>query len=147
MKVGSWTRLGLELVIGLVLVVAVSVVVVAVAFDHDDPAPETPAVARAADPRNALCEAAIAARQQDPATAQRIFFGRAHQPLHLLAAAAGAKSREAAAALLEAKAKVEGGLDPPAASLGDDLEALALQTGRAMAVAGGNDPGPCAPTR
>ena len=34
-----------------------------------------------------------------------------------------------------------------AASLGDDLEALAVMTGRAMAAAGGNDPGPCAPTR
>lgn len=62
MMLASWTRLVLELVIGVALVVTVSLVVVAVAFDHDDPPSETPAVARAADPRNALCEAAVAAR-------------------------------------------------------------------------------------
>lgn len=147
MKLAAWTRRGLGLVIGVAVIAVVSVVVVAFAFDHDDPAPEAPAVARDADPRNALCDAAAAARQGDAPTARQIFFSRSHQALHLLAATAQAKSRAAAAALLEAKAKVEAGFDPPAASLGEDLEALALMTGRAMAAAGGNDPGLCGPTR
>lgn len=148
-KFRSWTRLALKLLIGLLIAAGVSVAVVAVAFDHDDPAPETPADGRAAEARNALCEAAMAVRQQDGATARQIFFGRAHQPLHELAAAAQEKSRAAAAALLEAKAKVETGfgLEPPATSLGDDLQTLARETGRALAVADGNDPGPCPPRK
>lgn len=148
MKSRSWTRLGLELLIGLLVAAGISVAVVAVAFDHDAPAPKTPALGRAAEARDALCEAAMAARQRDGATARQIFFGRAHQPLHELAATAQDQSRAAGAALLEAKAKVETGfgLEPPAASLGEDLDVLARETGRATAVAG-SDPGPCPPTK
>lgn len=93
--------------------------------------------------RDGLCQAGQAASRGDAAGARAVFFDRSHQPLHELAAAAQERDRAAAARLLEAKERVESGLEKPSPTLADDLDTLAVVTGRAMAVAGGGDPGPC----
>ena len=38
---------------------------------------------------------------------------------------------------------MESGLEKASLTLADDLDTLAVVTGRAMAVVGGRDPGPC----
>jgi len=93
--------------------------------------------------RDALCQSADAARQGDARRARAVFFDHAHDPLHELAAAAQERDRGAAARLLEAKQRVETGLEDAGPTLAEDLETLALATGRAMAAAGTTDPGPC----
>ncbi|MBW3548955.1 MAG: hypothetical protein KY452_12610 [Actinobacteria bacterium] len=71
----------------------------------------------------ALCQASEAARQGDAEAAERVFFDRAHQPLHQLAAEVSDIDRTVAARLHEAKAATEAGLN------GDDnAEALARLT-------------------
>lgn len=85
-----------------------------------------------------LCAAAAAARSGDQQAARRLFFDRAHQPIHQLAAATSEVDRAAAAKLLEAKQAVEDDLnDPGAAGLADHLAALAA----AAAVAADGDDG------
>ncbi|HEV2071778.1 MAG TPA: hypothetical protein VGR26_18490 [Acidimicrobiales bacterium] len=71
----------------------------------------------------ALCQASEAARRGDAEAAERVFFDRAHQPLHQLAAEVSDIDRTVAARLHEAKAATEAGLN------GDDnAEALARLT-------------------
>jgi hypothetical protein len=129
--------------LGVAVIVGAAFAVVRLAFDHESEPPEPAASARSSEARDSLCVAAAAVRRADVSTARKLFFGRTHDQLHMLAADTAKRSRPAAARLLEAKAKVEGGVDPPAATLADDLEVLAVATGRAMAAAGGIDPGPC----
>ena len=107
------------------------------------PPPEATAVARSPEARDSICEAAALVRRGEISPARSIFLGRTHDQLHMLAAETAKRSRAAAARLLEAKAKVEGGFDPPSATLADDLEVVAVTTGRSMAAAGGTDPGTC----
>lgn len=99
-----------------------------------------PSFAAASD---ALCQAGEAAGRGDAAGARAAFFDGSHQPLHELAAVAQERDRAAAARLLEGKERVESGLEKASPTLVDDLDTLAAVTGRAMAVAGGRDPGPC----
>ena len=129
-------------IIGLAVIGAGILAVVRFAFDHETP-PEVSAGTRSSEARDSLCTAAALIRDKDPMTARVIFFGRTHDRLHKLAAETAQRSRAAAARLLEAKAKVEGGFDPPAPTLAEDLEAVAAAAGQAMAVVGGTDPGPC----
>lgn len=131
------------LVVGLGVIGAASFAVVRVAFEHETPPPPAAASARSSEARDSLCAAAAAVRRGDVGTARPMVFGRTHDQLHMLAADTAERSRAAAAALLEAKAKVEAVFDPPAATLADDLDALAVATGRAMGAAGGIEPGPC----
>ena len=93
--------------------------------------------------RDGLCQAAEAARTGDTRRARAVFFDRSHQPLHELAAAAQERDRAATARLLEAKERVESGLERGSPTLPQDFDALAVVTGRAMAVVGSGDPGPC----
>ncbi|MGH9266115.1 MAG: hypothetical protein ACRD1D_15635 [Acidimicrobiales bacterium] len=93
--------------------------------------------------RDGVCRAAEAARHGDPAGAKAAFFDRSHQALHELAALAQERDRAAVARLLEAKERVESGLEKASPTLAGDLDTLAVVTGRAMAAAGGGDPGPC----
>ena len=129
--------------IGLAVITVGIFAVVRLGFDHETAATEPAASARSSEARDSLCEAAASVRRGDPAGARSIFFGRTHDRLHQLAADTGERSRAAAARLLEAKAKVEAGFDPPAASLAEDLEVVAVATGQAMAAAGAFDPGRC----
>lgn len=133
----------LGVVIGATLIVGGGFAVVRLAFDHETARPGTAPSARSSEAWDSLCAAADAVRRGDVGTARRLFFGRTHDQLHTLAGDTAERSRPAAARLLEAKAKVEGGIDPPAATLAEDLEVLAVATGGAMAAAGGIDPGPC----
>ncbi|MDP1805867.1 MAG: hypothetical protein Q8K72_11910 [Acidimicrobiales bacterium] len=93
--------------------------------------------------RDGVCQAAEAARTGDTRRARAVFFDRSHQPLHELAAAAQERDRAATARLLEAKERVESGLERRSPTLPQDFDALAAVTGRAMAVVGSGDPGPC----
>ena len=90
-----------------------------------------------------LCAAATAARAGDATEARRIFFDRAHDPLHELAAAVGEQDRSAAARLLEAKEAVEAGLETGGADLADDLDQLVVATGAALVANGDAQPEPC----
>ena len=89
----------------------------------------------------ALCQASEAARQGDAEAAERLFFDRAHQPLHQLAAEVSDVDRTVAARLHEAKAATE------AAVNGDgDAEVLARLTGAtraALEATGHPTPPPC----
>ena len=72
-----------------------------------------------------LCEV-LSGLADDPETAMDTFHDRVHEELHVIAAATQTQDRAAAAALLQAKEKVEAdfaGRD--AADAGDDVEALA----------------------
>lgn len=140
-SLGSRRPLGL-LLGGVFAIVAVAAAIGAVAGGSDGgSAPATgPSFAAA---RDGLCQAGDAAGHGDAAGARAVFFDRSHQPLHELAAAAQERDRASAARLLEAKERVESGLDKGSPTLADDLDALAVATGRAMAVAGSRDPGPC----
>ena len=129
--------------IGLALITGAVVAVVSLGFEHETPPPEAAPSARSSEARDSLCAAAVLVRRGDLGAARPMFFGRAHDQLHMLAADTAKRSRPAAARLLEAKARVEGEFDPPAATLAEDLEQLAVATGQAMAAAGGLDPGPC----
>ena len=86
-----------------------------------------------------LCAAAAAARSGDHQGARSLFFDRAHQPIHQLAAAASVVDRAASAKLLESKQVVEDELDRPgAAGLADDLVALAAAALVAVAAVSGS---------
>ena len=139
------SRRPLGLLLGGVLgIVAVAAAVGAFAGSDDGPSGpgDGPSFTAA---RDGLCQAADAARSGDALAARAVFFDRSHQPLHELAAAAQERDRAATARLLEAKERVESGLDRPGTTLAQDLETLAVATGRAMAATGARDPGPCRP--
>jgi electron transfer flavoprotein alpha subunit len=81
---------------------------------------------------DALCDAKDAAGQ-DPEEARMVFFDRAHDPLHDIAAAAGEVNRSSAARLLEAKQAVESDLNRTAGTeLASDLGALVAATRDAL---------------
>lgn len=81
---------------------------------------------------DALCEASDEAAA-DPESARGIFFDRAHDPLHDIAAAAEDVDRSSAARLLEAKQAVEANLEAMAApGLASDLERLITATRDAL---------------
>jgi hypothetical protein len=77
-------------------------------------------VARLVDAHAGLCEAATS-----PSTARALFFDRSHEALHTVARGVEDVDRAQAAALLEAKEKVEAELDNPPPTLGADLLRLA----------------------
>jgi hypothetical protein len=80
----------------------------------------------------ALCEASDEAAR-DAEAARRIFFDRAHDPLHDIAAAAEKVDRSSAARLLEAKQAVEADLEATAApELTSDLGRLIVATRDAL---------------
>lgn len=85
----------------------------------------------------ALCEVAARAAA-DPEAAGRTFHDRAHEELHVLAAAAERADRTAAAALLVAKERVEGDLEPqgPTGRLPGDAAALLEATREALRAVG-----------
>jgi hypothetical protein len=81
---------------------------------------------------DALCDAKDAAGR-DPEEARMVFFDRAHDPLHDIAAAAEEVDRSSAARLLEAKQTVEADLDGMAGpELASDLGALVAATRDAL---------------
>jgi hypothetical protein len=81
---------------------------------------------------DALCEAKDQAAP-DPEAARRIFFDRAHDPLHDVAAAAEEVDRSSAARFLEAKQAVEADLQAMAApELASDLGRLVAATRDAL---------------
>lgn len=133
--------------LGLLLGGVFAIVVVAAALSamagEGEKRPEPTSGPSFAAARDGLCQAGKAANRGDVAGARAAFFDRSHQPLHELAAVAQERDRAAAARLLEGKERVESGLEKAAPTLADDLDTLAVVTGRAMAVAGGRDPGPC----
>lgn len=141
MTVGSRRPLGL-LLGGVLAIVAVGAAISALTggLDGTSPPPRPPSFRSA---RDGVCQAAEALRTGDARRARALFFDRSHQPLHELAAAAQERDRAATARLLEAKGRVESGLDKVLPTLAEDLDALAVVTGRAMAVVGSGDPGPC----
>ena len=137
---GSRRPLGL-LLGGVFAIVAVAAAVGALTGDGSPPPP--PPSSSFGPARDGVCQAAEAARTGDARRARAVFFDRSHQPLHELAAAAQERDRAATARLLEAKERVESGLDKESPTLAEDLDGLAVVTGRAMAVVGSGDPGPC----
>lgn len=80
---------------------------------------------------DALCDATDAA-ERSRRTARMVFFDRAHDPLHDIAAAAGEVDRSSAARLLEAKQAVEADLDRMAPELASDLRTLVVATRDAL---------------
>jgi hypothetical protein len=78
------------------------------------------AVAALVDAHAGLCEAAAA-----PDAARRLFFDRSHEALHTVARALEDVDRGQAAALLEAKERVESALPAPPPTLATDLRRLA----------------------
>jgi hypothetical protein len=81
---------------------------------------EPVAVASLVDAHAALCQGAAA-----PDAARRLFFDRAHEPLHAAGRALEEVDRAQAAQLLVAKEKVESELSNPPPTLPDDLRRLA----------------------
>jgi hypothetical protein len=81
-----------------------------------------------------LCDAAVVADDGATQDARRVFYDESHDGLHRLAAQVTETDRSAAARLLEAKIRVEEGLDDAAASLGRDLVVLAETTRDAIGV-------------
>lgn len=136
---GSRRPLGL-LLGGVFAIVAVAAAVSALTGDSSSQPPRSSSFGPA---RDGVCQAAEAARTGDARRARALFFDRSHQPLHELAAAAQERDRAATARLLEAKERVESGLEKESPTLAEDLDGLAVVTGRAMAVVGSGDPGPC----
>jgi len=123
---------------------AMAVIVAVMAFSGADDGPTGESGAGSfASARAAVCQSADAIRQGDARRARALFFDGAHEPLHELAAATQDRDRGAAARLLEAKERVETGLGDAGPTLAEDLDSLAVTTGRAMAAAGATDPGPC----
>lgn len=83
-----------------------------------------------------LCEV-LSGLPTDPETAMATFHDRVHEELHVIAAATQVEDRAAAAALLQAKERVEADFDgPDAADAGGDLEALAAALRDALAAIG-----------
>ncbi len=82
------------------------------------------AVAPLLDAHAALCEASAAAGG-DASVARATFFDRAHDALHTVARGLEEVSRASAAELLEAKEKVESGLDTWPPTLPADIARLA----------------------
>lgn len=72
----------------------------------------------------ALCGAKVSA-PTDPDATRAVFFDRAHEQLHTVARALGDVDRARAAELLEAKQRVESGLDSRPPTLAADLGRLA----------------------
>ncbi len=72
------------------------------------------------DAHVALCEAVAR-----PGEARQLFFDRSHDALHTVARDLEDVDRAQAAALLQAKEKVESGLDGPGPTLAQDLARLA----------------------
>lgn len=141
MSLGSRRPLGL-LLGGVLAIVAVAAALSALSGPSDrSSAPGAGPSFESA--RNGVCQAAESASHGDPAGARATFFDRSHQPLHELAAAAQERDRAAAARLLEAKERVETGLEKASSTLAEDLDNLAVAAGRALAAAGSSDPGPC----
>lgn len=87
----------------------------------------------------AVCEAADEAEAGNARSAQRIFFDRAHLPLHGLAVSA---ARPEGTRLLEVKNAVER-LDGSGDRLASALDRLADATGAAIRSTGAQDPRPC----
>ena len=141
MTVGSRRPLGL-LLGGVLAIVAVGAAISALTGGLDGTS-QPPRSSTFGPARDGVCQAAEAARTGDERRARALFFDRSHQPLHELAASAQERDRAATARLLEAKARVESGLEKESPTLPEDLDALAVVTGRAMAVVGCGDPGPC----
>ena len=77
-----------------------------------------------------LCRTAAVA--DDLAAARSVFFDTVHQPLHQLADDTTAEDRGAAAALLEAKQRVEAALDTADPSLPAAVDELIDATGDAL---------------
>jgi hypothetical protein len=104
-------------------VVAIAVLAAGCADDADDTVTvggERVTVARLVDAHAGLCEAATS-----PASARALFFDRSHEALHTVARGLEDVDRGQAAALLQAKEKVESELDSRPPSLPDDLRRLA----------------------
>jgi hypothetical protein len=82
-----------------------------------------------------LCEAARQAERGDIEAARQSFFGQSHEGLHLIARALQDDDRTAAAALLEAKQKVEADFTTPpsGAQVAADLRRLAELTRSSLA--------------
>lgn len=77
-----------------------------------------------------LCRTAAVA--DDLAAARSVFYDTVHQPLHQLADDAAAEDRRAAAALLEAKQRVESALDTADPLLPAAVDELVDATGNAL---------------
>lgn len=137
------TRRPLGLLLGGVLAIVALAAAVSAIFGSADPPPLSPGGSSFASARDGVCRAADAADHGDPAGARATFFDRSHQALHELAATAQERDRAATARLLEAKERVESGLEKPSPALAEDLDDLGAVTGRAMAAVGSPDPGPC----
>ena len=82
------------------------------------------AAASLVDAHAALCQASRSA-DTDPRSARTTFFDRAHDALHTVARGLEEISRGDAAELLEAKEKVESGLDARPPTLAADMARLA----------------------
>ncbi len=106
-------------------------------FSRSDEQEADAEAVRFEDAQSGVCEAAAAAAS-DVEAAEAIFFDRAHDSLHELAAALGDTDRVSAARLLEAKQDVEAELKGAARReiVRDDLVALAAVTGDALDVLG-----------
>lgn len=107
-----------------------------------EPAPDpTGADARWLAAVDGLC--ASIAEAGDPAAAERAFFDRSHDALHEIAAAASEADREAAAALLTAKNRVEADFRdaPTRQELEGHLQTLIAATVDALTALGVNAPG------
>ena len=96
---------------------------------------ETVATARLRSIAGGLCEGARQANRGEIDAARQTFFGQSHEGLHLIARALQDDDRGAAAALLEAKQKVEADFTtPPAgAQVAADLRQLAELTRSSLA--------------
>jgi hypothetical protein len=92
-----------------------------------------------------LCTAADQVRTGDTSDARRTFFDESHDTLHRLADDVTERDRAAAATLLEAKERVEAGLEAESPTLPDDLDALVAATRAAVRVTGDSVPPPCRP--
>lgn len=90
----------------------------------------------------AVCEASALSSQGQVQSAERVFRGRLHNDLHVLAARAAERDRGVAARLLETKQVIEAkGLE----SQPDDWERLAEAVRTATRTRDGGDPGGCSP--
>lgn len=128
---------------GLLLGVVVAIVAVAMAINAATRSPPDLSRSSAAAPftltRDSMCRAADAARSGNPAEIPATFFDRVEE----LAAAVREIDRNITARLLDAKGRVESDLENGSSDLAEDLDNLAVVTGRAMAAVGGRDPGTC----
>jgi hypothetical protein len=93
--------------------------------------------------RDGVCDVAKRARSEKITDIGDTSFQRFRQPILDLAAAADPTDRWAAARVIETTAVIENRSARAARSLPDELDNLAVAAGRAIAVVGGTDPGPC----